>query len=112
MLRSPAHLAFIRKLSCLACGASSDHAPVEAAHVRIGGDDAGRGGMGLKPADSRVVPLCAFCHQRQHTIGERRFWDGRNIDPHDYAARLYGVTGNMKAATRIMFTRHFEGVAQ
>jgi hypothetical protein len=52
----------------------------EAAHVRINSG----AGMGQKPDDWRVVPLCKGpnsnaegllgCHNVQHIIGERTFW--------------------------------------
>jgi hypothetical protein len=45
--------------------------PIECAHVRINSN----AGMGQKPDDYRVVPLCREHHQQQHTIGERTFWE-------------------------------------
>jgi hypothetical protein len=65
--RSPAHLNFVRSFHCANCDAE---APIEAAHVRLGG----HGGMGFKPADWRCVPLCRDCHSWQHNVGERTFW--------------------------------------
>lgn len=67
-VRSGAHLARIRKMVC-----SVGHCPnltlIEAAHVRNGTD----GGMGKKPSDCYVIPLCAEHHREQHRIGERSF---------------------------------------
>lgn len=55
-------------------------AGIAAAHVRIGTHT----GMGQKPDDWRVVPLCdgpranienhLGCHNRQHAQGEQTFW--------------------------------------
>jgi hypothetical protein len=84
--RSPKHLAFIRRLPCVACSAT----PCEAAHVRIGTD----GGMGLKPSDKFTVPLCATHHRLQHDQGERTFWRDLWIEPTDLAAQLFAVTGD------------------
>jgi hypothetical protein len=82
--RSPAHLAFVRKHACVVCDSESG---IEAAHVRIGSDAA----MGRKPSDDFAVPLCggpAGCHQRQHSLGERSFWDAVGKDPHAIIAEL------------------------
>src|SRR6476646_6472490 len=64
--RRAQHLAFVRQLSCVACGKA---APSEAAHVRWGTD----AGMGIKPSDRYSVSLCASCHELQHRFGELRF---------------------------------------
>lgn len=72
--RSQKHLNHVRSHACVVCDAE---APIEAAHVRLGSD----GGMGSKPSDFYAVPLCGGatgCHQRQHTVGERTFWQGRD----------------------------------
>lgn len=70
--RSQRHLTHVRSHACVACDAE---APIEAAHVRI----AGNAGMGQKPDDLYCVALCRDCHQRQHTIGERTFWQGKDV---------------------------------
>ena len=72
-------------LSCLVCKYGP---PVEAAHVRYGL----AGGMGLKPSDNRIVPLCTRCHSMQHTIGEMRFWAlHHEIDPVMAARTIYSL---------------------
>lgn len=73
--RSQRHLRHIRSHACVMCDCE---APIEAAHVRLGGN----GGMGFKPDDFNAVALCGGpdgCHQRQHTIGERTFWQGKDV---------------------------------
>src|SRR5215469_15398255 len=94
------HRIFIRSLPCAVC----DHpGPCEAAHVRAGTNS---GGMGLKPEDRFLVPLCHEHHVEQHAKGEKSFWASRNIDPLNLAARLWAVTGDMAAGIRaIMRTR-------
>ena len=94
--RSIEHLQFVRGLPCLACGRRP---PSEAAHVRVGTD----GGTAQKPSDKFAVPLCAGCHGRQHQEGELTFWSELGIDPVDRAMRLWTVSGDPKAAERIIF---------
>jgi hypothetical protein len=66
--RSQQHLRFVREFHCAILGCQG--VPIECAHVRIGSG----AGMGQKPDDWRVVPLCKHHHIQQHTIGERTFW--------------------------------------
>lgn len=73
-VRCPAHLSFVRKHSC--CVKECDRLPIEAAHVRIGGD----GGTSLKPGDDRTISLCASHHAQQHTLGERSFAQMHGLD--------------------------------
>jgi hypothetical protein len=70
--RSQRHLSHIRSHACVVCDAS---APIEAAHVRIGSG----AGMGQRPHDFFATSLCKDCHQRQHTVGERTFWQGKDV---------------------------------
>lgn len=90
------HLAFVRQLSCVACGKG---APSEAAHVRTGTD----GGTGMKPGDRYVVPLCPSCHAKQHRIGELIFWSALRIDPLSVALRLWTISADLKAGERTVF---------
>jgi hypothetical protein len=66
--RSHRHLNHVRSHACVVC---DSEAPIEAAHVRLGSG----AGMGQKPHDYLAVALCKECHQRQHTVGERTFWE-------------------------------------
>ena len=94
--RRAQHLAFVRQLSCVACGKA---APSEAAHVRLGTD----AGMGIKPSDRYSVSLCTSCHELQHRFGELRFWSVLRIDPLNVALRLWTVSGDLEAGERIVF---------
>lgn len=71
--RSQKHCNHVRSYACSKC---HDTAGIEVAHVRIGSG----AGMGQKPHDYRTVSLCKACHQRQHTEGERTFWNGHNVE--------------------------------
>ena len=94
--RRAQHLAFVRQLSCVACGKA---APSEAAHVRLGTD----AGVGIKPSDRYSVSLCTSCHELQHRFGELRFWSVLRIDPLNVALRLWTVSGDLEAGERTVF---------
>lgn len=69
--QSQRHRNHVRSHACVMCDAE---APIEVAHVRLGTD----GGMGKKPSDFWTLALCRDCHTRQHTQGERTFWQGKD----------------------------------
>ena len=96
-----AHLKFIRSLSCLKC---LDSTSTEAAHLRR--SDARIGfknpGVGAKPDDRFVTPLCSRCHRLQHKMGENHFWHG--CDPLLVALALYTVSGDHEAGEEIIQT--------
>jgi len=94
--RATQHLAFVREIGiCLACGARG---PVEAAHVRRGTD----GGIGVKPSDKYSVPLDSSCHMTQHRVGEVTFWGNLGIDPLNISLRLWTVSGDAEAGSRVI----------
>lgn len=70
--RSPRHRAHVRGHACVICDAE---APIECAHLRIGSGT----GMGQRPHDFFVTSLCKDCHARQHSVGERTFWHGKDV---------------------------------
>jgi hypothetical protein len=96
-VRSRFHLAFVRTLPCLSCGARG---PSEPAHVRCETD----GAAGRKPGDRYVVPLCSGCHAQQHRVGEITFWGERLAweisDVVGVADRLWIVSGDFEAGHR------------
>lgn len=79
-LRDARWLAHVREQGCMICGAS----PCDPAHIRIGAG----GGMGLKPPDNMVVPLCNDHHRAQHESGERTFWTNALMADPDLALRV------------------------
>jgi len=87
------HLDFIRGLPCLLCGARS-----EAAHVRYAGSYYGKGetGVGRKPDDRWVVPLCSEHHRTgpdaQHGTSEKNWWKKMGVNPLIAAALLYSAS--------------------
>ena len=70
--QSQRHRNHVRGHACVMCDAE---APIEVAHIRLGTD----GGMGKKPSDYFTVSLCKDCHARQHEVGERTFWQGKDV---------------------------------
>lgn len=60
-LRSPSHLAFVRKHLCIAWSKNGCHGKIEACHVR---DVAPLGHGGAKPDDTYVVSMCRYHHQQ------------------------------------------------
>lgn len=93
------HLDLIRRCPCLACGAE----PAEAAHLRYGDAEAGKPitGIGQKPGDRWVTPLCPGCHRQgpdhQHSTSERRWWAARGLDPVSATARLWEMSRDARA---------------
>ena len=72
MIRDRKYLDSLREKPCIVTGLT----PCEPAHIRWGHG----GGMGLKPDDSRAIPLVPQLHRRQHQIGEKRFWAEQSIE--------------------------------
>ena len=86
--RDNGHLAYIRRLSCAACGRAG---PCDAAHVRMPDLERGKRytGKAEKPSDRWTVPLCRPCHETQHSGSEAAFWSALGIDVIALCIRLY-----------------------
>jgi len=95
IIRDNNYLKFIRTLECVVCG--NPH--VEAAHLRMRTN----GGMGMKPSDSWVIPLCSAHHKMQHQIGEEKFWEGRDI--HALCEELYNAKGDIVLALSLIWSQ-------
>ncbi len=81
MLRDKKWLSIVRrKLPCVVCLKS----PCDAAHIRIGFS-----GIGIKPGDDRVLPLCREHHSEQHSTGEKTFWKKVGINPIALSEKIY-----------------------
>jgi hypothetical protein len=87
LLRDKAYLALIRQIPCLSCSSR----PSQACHVRIGFN-----GTGIKPADSRTLPLCYKCHHKQHAMSEKKFWLDLQIDPISLCENLFAIYSDAK----------------
>ncbi len=70
-VRSPSHLAWIRKFSCAVFSLEGHTCScrIEAHHVH----ENGMGGIGIKPGDDMAVSLCSDAHRELHLTGETAF---------------------------------------
>lgn len=73
--RNRAHENHVKSHECVSCTSQAD---IEGAHVRLGSHT----GMGQKPHDWLMVPLCHPCHVHQHYVGEASFWVEVGKDPY------------------------------
>lgn len=87
-LHNKKHLDMIRQLPCCIC---QDNTSTEAAHIRMADGRIGKPytGVGIKPDDKYVVPLCGKHHREQHSMSERAFWERLAMDPILIALYLY-----------------------
>lgn len=99
----PPHLRNIRACCCLICGKDA-----EAAHIRYSDAATGKAnpGVGSRPADFHVVPLCPGHHRlypdSQHETGdERAWWEGHSLDPIAIAAKLWEARDDLKEMQEI-----------
>jgi hypothetical protein len=95
------HLSFIRRLPCIVCGT---RVRIEAAHIRMGNPLYGKpqAGMGEKPSDQFVLPLCMRHHDEQHAMNEAQFWMALAIDPLRLALALFDSTADEERAEQII----------
>jgi hypothetical protein len=96
-----AHLSFIRSLPCASC---RDDTATEAAHLRSGNLEYGKRhtGLGQKPDDVFVLPLCGDCHRAQHSANEINFWANLGIDPFRLALSLFAASGDSELALEVL----------
>lgn len=87
--KDPGHLKRVRELPCICCGTDTG---VDAAHVRMTGPDKFNAGVGQKPHDCYVLPLCRSCHIMQHHFGEKEFWGIVGINPIVVSRSLYRLS--------------------
>ena len=99
--RNEKHLAFIRTLPCISC---LDNTGTQAAHIRFADARIAKPitGIAIKPDDRFVLPLCQTCHQGQHNMNERKFWEWKGIDPVLTSLAIYSVSGDAEAAEEII----------
>lgn len=77
--RSLAHAAFVRDHNCIVQDCTGR--PIQAHHVRLGTDC----GMGLKPSDRWLVPLCKSHHGGLHQHGETEFQSVHRLNLKEWA---------------------------
>ncbi len=110
-IEDPAHLAFIRKLPSVVSGAFN----CDACHIRTGSavHRKKHTGAGRKPDDCWTLPLTREEHDAQHSGNELAFWRQYGVDPFELAIKLYEVSGDTLAGTKLIVaartpTRHNE----
>lgn len=99
-IKDDGHLAFIRTLPSVLSGQFG----CEACHIRYGDPTYRKKhtGKAQKPDDAWALPLTPTEHRDQHDGNEREWWMSKGIDPLWLAQKLYAVTGNRDAATKII----------
>jgi hypothetical protein len=85
--RDKRHRDFVRAQPCLICG----RRPSDAHHIQFGQPRA----LGRKVSDEFTVPLCRVHHRDLHRgSDEKKWWEAANIEPMDFAQRLWRETRN------------------
>ncbi len=99
--RYPRHLDFIRQLPCVVC---LNNIQTEACHLRASNADYGKvnPGVGRKPDDFWVNPLCGEHHREQHQMNELDFWASNKINAFELAMRLWEASGDFAKAEKIV----------
>lgn len=97
-IKDSAHLYFVRGLPCCVCGKPPRNAAAHIRYTRADVADKRPTGMGEKPSDMWVTPLCdPGCHKEapgsQHDGDEEEFWQRHGIDPFALARRLWIASG-------------------
>ena len=91
-IEDPAYLAYVRQLPCTICQRPGRSDP---AHIRSAARQYGKRqtGLGEKPDDKWVLPLCRQHHDEQHRRGdELAWWASYGIaDPFALAIALYAT---------------------
>ena len=95
------HLRWIKTLPCVVTGSRVN---VDPAHISFGDLQFAKlsRGKGMKADDKYVVPLSRVEHDKQHSMGERQYWDKTGINPIIVALSLFAETGNDEAAEVIL----------
>ena len=97
----PGHKQAISQLFCLATAVRTglEIRGVHVAHVRASSAAAGARNPGLqrKPDDRWTVPLSPLEHRLQHAVGERVYWAGLRLDPHEVARALFEASPDLDA---------------
>ena len=102
------HLAFVRQLPCLSCGAA---APNDSHHV--GGLAHGKA-MALRVNDRWTIPLCRRCHEHV-TFTDRHYLADTGIDERAVARQLWKcgqIGGDVEDGIAIVIKAQFNGRAR
>lgn len=108
-VKSRKHRKFIASLPCI-CGKVGR---TQSAHVRKNNG----GGMGFKPDDSHIIPLCCSdglwtgCHDREREIGEEAFWEryGGTERATELSKKLFEHTGDRDECLQLIIKFRNDG---
>ncbi len=81
--RKPSHLAFVKRLLCVACLAAGLQCQADdPAHIQGGSSLHGKepAGGAEKSSDRWALPLCRPHHDEQHDGDEEAFWSALGVD--------------------------------
>lgn len=94
------YLAWIREMCCCICKKPG----VDPAHIRTAALEYGKRhtGLGQKPDDTWVVPLCREHHDLQHSMKEAAFWHAYKINPYVLALSLRNAAYDNEMAELIL----------
>jgi hypothetical protein len=97
------YLTLVRQCPCLHCGMT----PSEPAHLRLSSAAYGKAsGLGKKPEDKWILPVCAEHHRlardAQHNRNEAEFWDSLGINPLRAASLLWDARGDIVRMTSVV----------
>jgi hypothetical protein len=113
-LRRANYLTDVRSCGCILTGRTQR---VEAAHIRYGDLEGGKPptGMGRKPDDCWVLPLCAELHRElpgsQHAGNERDWWAQFGIDPIVVARALWNNRDHLEIMRDLVVMHRPAGAA-
>lgn len=111
-VRDAAHLAFIRRLPCIATYIETGQLVYgcQAAHLRLNSARHGKSEGGQrKPSDQWVTPLTPEQHRIQGEVkGEGRFWGDLGVDLFELCLSLYAVSGDESAALEVFRSLSFQ----
>jgi hypothetical protein len=105
--RDESYLDFVRSLPCIVTRRTEG---VEAAHISYQEPKYGKLGRAksTKESDRWAIPLCSEEHRRQHSMGERAYWNSVGIDPCIVAMSLYAAFPSEPRA--ILVISHIEPI--
>jgi hypothetical protein len=104
------HLAFVADRPCVICRAVGNG--IHAHHIKMADARVLKpqsSNIGMKADDRYTLPLCSYCHNELHAMGERKFWGTFHVDASLLALCLYSlsVRGDEQEADRLIETASY-----
>jgi len=103
------HLANVRQIDCVMCGASYVYSGTHPHHLLRTGEQTNQKSGGRTSADKWAIPLCPTCHRGLHDLGdEEGYLAAAGIDGRALAQALWGARGDLEAMRRVAFRANQE----